>query len=192
MERKKENQRCSFQRRPHLSMAPPSVSLICAFAGVWCSPATSSTSVTCGEADTKPADEVWLKSGLCGFGDLAVRGLSPCPEVHRTSNYFCTAGGCTGQRCFKAKERHLSQLRQGWHVFPQPVAEKFPASRQCPASLPELRLFCKLTWSLLLQLQRLRLHKVLWFAVYKPIKKPQMKSPAGKVKSNEVGCCEGW
>lgn len=25
-----------------------------------------------------------------------------------------------------------------------------------------------------------------------PLKKTQMKSPAGKVKSNEVGCCEHW
>lgn len=25
-----------------------------------------------------------------------------------------------------------------------------------------------------------------------PLKKTQMKSPAGKVKSNEVGCCEEW
>lgn len=62
------------------------------------------------------------------------------------------------------------------------------ASHQHRAAVVCVKLHC----SLLLQQQRDSLGEGLRFAVYKPIKKTQMKYPAGKVKSNEVVCCEKW
>lgn len=187
MERKKENQRC-FSGDP-----PTSVCVIYAHAGVWSAAAASLSWAVFGKAPCVEMHCCW-KSGLLwvwrsGFKWAVIRLQSAI----RTRNYFCTAGGCMDQRRFKDKETHLSQPRhRGGMACPSQWLKSYLHYGGYPASPRELWLFCKLACSLLLQLQRLHLHKVLWFAVYKPIKKTQMKSPAGKVKSNEVGCCEEW
>lgn len=182
-----------FQRLPHLTLAPPSVSIICASFGVWSATTAGLSWVMYGKTPSLGTGSCW-ESGFFGFGALTVSGLSSSSKAQSgLGNYFFTAGGCMERRPFKAKEMHLSQLSlSGGVSLPSQWLKSYLHYSRYPASQGKLLLFCKLTCSLLLQLQRLCLHKVLWFAVYKPIKKTQMKSPAGKVKSNEVGCCEEW
>ena len=108
-----------FQRVPPPCLAPPSAPLICVSEGVW--------SVRLRRDGPRKDPRAWRRGvagnrGSCGLGGLAVSGLSSRSEVQSgLSNYFFTAGGCAAPRCFKAKERHLSQLRPG-------------VARLCPAS----------------------------------------------------------
>lgn len=93
---------------------------------------------------------------------------------------------------WKLGKSHLPQARYWCPLHHQSHTGESPTA---PTELHQRRavtFFWKLHCSLLLQQQRASLGEGLWFAVYKPIKKTQMKYPAGKVKSNEVVCCEKW
>lgn len=86
----------------------------------------------------------------------------PCsPAQSGLSNYFLLLVAPPGRGSSKPGKGIYLSWDMGWHACPQPVAEKLPALQRYPASRRRRWLFCKLAWSLLLQLQRLRLHKVL-------------------------------
>lgn len=89
-------------------------------------------------------------------------------------------------------KRHLPQARCWCPLHPQSHTGESPTPPMALHWCTGAAFFWELHCSLLLQQQRTSLGEGLWFAVYKPIKKTQMKYPAGKVKSNEVVCCEKW
>lgn len=122
MERQKENQRRSFKASPTSSRRLHGFSPLSLLwpqghgRSRFVHPRASAERLCAGSLGA-PGNQ-----GFCGFGDPPVSGLSSCYGVQSgLRNYFFTAAGCTEQRCFKAKERHLSQLRRG-------VARLSPAS----------------------------------------------------------------
>lgn len=154
MERKKENQRCSLQdsptsprrQHPHLGSAHLP----------WGGFAAASSRGHLPGARRRRGSAAW------GWDPRAASRRSPCCAAQSgLSNYFVLLVAAPGRGASKPRKGIYLSWDVRWHAFPQPVAEKLPALRWYPASPRRPRLFCKLACSLLLQLQRLRLHKVL-------------------------------
>lgn len=167
MERQKENQRCSLQDSPTSPQHPRRLSDLRTCRGGGGGQLAGHLHLP-GARRPESRGAAGHRGGGVGVfrcrgsGAPAASRLSPCSTARaRLSNYFLLLVAAPGRGASKPRKGIYLSWDVGWHAFPQPVAEKLPALRRYPASRRRRRLFCKLAGSLLLQLQRLRLHKVL-------------------------------